>query len=415
LSVERVGVVGAGTMGAGIAQLACLGGYETSIQDPDPAALEKGCERVLESLAKGVKRELWSAEQAEEAGGRLTGVGSVAGLEGCDLVIEAAPEDLELKRRLFAELAAACGPEAILATNTSSLPVTAIGAETPGPERLVGMHFFNPPALMKLVEVVHTESSAVDALEAIAEVGRRMGRTPIRAKDSPGFIANRLARPYSLESLRMLADGVAEAPSIDRACRLGGGFRMGPFELIDLIGLDVNLSVARSFYEQGGQPERWRPSPIQEGMEQERRLGRKSGRGFYEYGEGSHREPDPKPTLAAPILDPTELAAIDPAAPVILPRLVAQIANEAAFALEEEIGSPEDMNTAMRLGFNWPLGPLEFAELIGAERAVELLIDLQKQHGDAYQPATRLLEDAGWTGYAPLRSEQADRPQPGER
>jgi 3-hydroxybutyryl-CoA dehydrogenase len=242
-----------------------------------------------------------------------------------------------------------------------------------------------------------------------------MGRTPIQAKDSPGFIANRLARPFTLESLRMLSDGVADAATIDRVCRIAGGFRMGPFELIDLIGLDVNLSVARSFYEQGGQPERWRPSPIQEGMEQERRLGRKSGRGFYEYGEGSHREPDPKPTLAAPILDPTELAAIDPAAPVILPRLVAQIANEAAFALEEEIGSPEDMNTAMRLGFNWPLGPLEFAELIGAERAVELLIDLQKQHGDAYQPATRLLEDAGWTGYAPLRSEQADRPQPGER
>jgi 3-hydroxybutyryl-CoA dehydrogenase len=396
LSVERVGVVGAGTMGAGIAQLACLGGYETSIQDPDPAALEKGCERVLESLAKGVKRELWSAEQAEEAGGRLTGVGSVAGLEGCDLVIEAAPEDLELKRRLFAELAAACGPEAILATNTSSLPVTAIGAETPGPERLVGMHFFNPPALMKLVEVVHTESSAVDALEAIAEVGRRMGRTPIRAKDSPGFIANRLARPYSLESLRMLADGVAEAPSIDRACRLGGGFRMGPFELIDLIGLDVNLSVARSFYEQGGRPERWRPSPIQERMVGEGKLGRKSGRGFYDYADGQpHREDDPAPEgIEPPTLDPERLARIDPAAVEILPRLIAQIANEAAFALAEEVGSPEDMETAMRLGFNWPLGPLAFTELIGPGRAVEVLEGLRAEYGEAYAPAPGLIAAA---------------------
>jgi 3-hydroxybutyryl-CoA dehydrogenase len=396
LSVERVGVVGAGTMGAGIAQLACLGGYETSIQDPDPAALEKGCERVLESLAKGVKRELWSAEQAEEAGGRLTGVGSVAGLEGCDLVIEAAPEDLELKRRLFAELAAACGPEAILATNTSSLPVTAIGAETPGPERLVGMHFFNPPALMKLVEVVHTESSAVDALEAIAEVGRRMGRTPIRAKASPGFIANRLARPSSLESLRMPADGVAEAPTIDRACRLGGGFRMGPFELIDLIGLDVNLSVARSFYEQGGRPERWRPSPIQERMVGEGKLGRKSGRGFYDYADGQpHREDDPAPEgIEPPTLDPERLARIDPAAVEILPRLIAQIANEAAFALAEEVGSPEDMETAMRLGFNWPLGPLAFTELIGPGRAVEVLEGLRAEYGEAYAPAPGLIAAA---------------------
>ena len=201
-------------------------------------------------------------------------------------MIEAAPEDLELKRRLFAELAEACGPEAILATNTSSLPVTAIAAETPGRERVVGMHFFNPPALMKLVEVVATADSSEEALAATTEVGRRMGRTPIRAKDSPGFIANRLARPFSLESLRMLADGVADAETIDRACRLGGGFRMGPFELIDLIGLDVNLSVARSFYAQGGEPERWRPSEIQERMVGEGRLGRKSGRGFYAYDGG---------------------------------------------------------------------------------------------------------------------------------
>ena len=414
-AVERIGVVGAGTMGAGIAQVAALAGYETRLHDPLPAALESGVERLRAALHKGANKGLWTEEAAEAASDRIGAARRLEDLCECELVVEAAPENLALKRDLFNRLADICGTKAILASNTSSLPVTSIAAGVPNPERVVGMHFFNPPALMKLVEVVFTAESTEAALEATTEVGRRMGRIPIRAKDSPGFIANRLARPFTLESLRMLGDGVADAATIDRVCRIAGGFRMGPFELIDLIGLDVNLSVARSFYEQGGQPERWRPSPIQEGMEQERRLGRKSGRGFYEYGEGSHREPDPNPTLAAPILDPTELAAIDPAAPVILPRLVAQIANEAAFALEEEIGSPEDMNTAMRLGFNWPLGPLEFAELIGAERAVELLIDLQKQHGDAYQPATRLLEDAGWTGYAPLRSEQADRPQQDDR
>jgi 3-hydroxybutyryl-CoA dehydrogenase len=390
MTVGRVGVVGAGTMGAGIAQIAALGGYETSLHDPVAAALEAGVERLHGALAKGVARELWSAEEADAAGARASAAPNLDDLAGCELVIEAAPERVELKRELFAALAETCGPEAILATNTSSLPVSAIAADTPHPERVVGMHFFNPPALMKLVEVVATADSREDALAATVEVGKRMGRTPIRAKDSPGFIANRLARPFSLESLRMLSDGVADAPAIDRVCRLGGGFRMGPFELLDLIGLDVNLSVARSFYEQGGRPERWQPSPIQERLVGEGKLGRKSGEGFYSYGEGPHREKDPELGLDVPTLAAEDLSRIDPAGPAVLPRLVAQIANEAAFALEEEVGSPADMDTAMRLGFNWPRGPLELTELIGPERAVRLLGELRERHGDAYRPAPRL-------------------------
>jgi len=350
-------------MGAGIATLARDAGYACLVYDPDPEA------RAAVPDA----------------------VGTIAELAGCDLVVEAAPEDLALKRRLFAELADACGPEAILATNTSSLRVAEIAAETPNPERVVGMHFFNPPTRMKLVEVVATEDSAEGALDATTRLAEQMGRTPIRAKDSPGFVANRLARPFSLESLRMLADGVAEPATIDRVCRLGGGFRMGPFELLDLIGLDVNLSVARSFYEQGGQPERWRPSAIQEEMVAAGRLGRKSGEGFYRYGEKRHREPDPELGIEAPTLDPDDLSRVDPAGPEVLPRLVAQIANEAAFALEEEVGSPADMNQAMRLGFNWPLGPLEMTDMIDPARAVALLEELRERHGEAYRPAPRLV------------------------
>jgi len=395
VEIERIGVVGAGTMGTGIAQIACLGGYETRLHDPVSEALEQGLERLPEALAKGVKRELWSEDEAGAARARLSPARSVAELAGCDLVIEAAPEDLGLKQGLFATLAAACGPEAILATNTSSLPVTAIAADIPQPERIVGMHFFNPPALMKLVEVVATEHSSEGALEATAAAGRRMGRTPIRAKDRPGFVANRLARPFSLESLRMLEDGVADAATIDRACRLGGGFRMGPFELLDLIGLDVNLSVAQSFYRQGGNPERWRPSAIQGQKVSEGLLGRKSGQGFYTYGNGPHREPDPDLGIEAPTLDPGELARIEPAAEAVLTRLLAQIANEAAFALEEKVGAPADMDTAMRLGFNWPLGPLEMTELIGPERAVRLLNELQAERGDAYSPSPRLAALSG--------------------
>jgi 3-hydroxybutyryl-CoA dehydrogenase len=389
--VERIGVVGAGTMGAGIAQVAALGGYETRLHDPVPAALETGIDRLHRALAKGATKGLWSEEDADDAG---TLVGAAAGLDDlceCDLVVEAAPEDLGLKRELFVTLSEACGPKAILASNTSSLPITAIAAGVPQQrERVLGMHFFNPPALMKLVEVVATADSTPEALDATTEVGARMGRTPIRAKDSPGFIANRLARPFTLESLRMLADGVADAATIDRVCRLGGGFRMGPFELIDLIGLDVNLSVARSFYAQGGEPERWRPSPIQEQLVDEGRLGRKSGHGFYEYEEGARRAADPDLGIVAPTVDPGELEKIDPAAPAILPRLFAQIANEAAFGLEEEIGSPADMDTAMRLGFNWPRGPLELTELLGARRALALLEELRAEHGEAYRPAPLL-------------------------
>jgi 3-hydroxybutyryl-CoA dehydrogenase len=394
MSVSRVGVIGAGTMGRGIAQIAALGGYATALYDVSPELAEAGAATLRGALAKGASRGRWSEEEADTAADRVETAADMDELGGCDLLIEAAPERLELKRDLFTRLARALGPEPVFASNTSSLRVSEIAAGVPNPERVVGMHFFNPPPLMKLVEVVAAEHSSERALAAATEVAERMGRTPIRAKDSPGFVANRLARPFSLESLRMLGDEVADAATIDRVVRLGGGFRMGPFELLDLIGLDVNLEIARSFFRQGGEPERWRPSPIQEQLVAEGRFGRKSGHGYHDYGEGHERERDPKPGIEAPTLDPDQLAQIDPAAEQVLSRLFAQIANEAAFALEEEIASPADMETAMRLGFNWPLGPLGFAELIGRRRAVELLERLEGEKGSAYTPAPRLRAEA---------------------
>jgi 3-hydroxybutyryl-CoA dehydrogenase len=394
MSVARVGVVGAGTMGRGIAQIAALGGYETILYDPLPGVAESSATALREVLDKGAARGRWSEGEAEAAAQRVQPAEDAGQLAGCELAIEAAPEKLELKRSIFTQLAEILGPEAALASNTSSLRVSEIAEGVPHPERVVGMHFFNPPPLMKLVEIVATELSSEAALAAATEVGERMGRAPIRAKDSPGFVANRLARPFSLESLRILADGVADAVRIDRIVRLGGGFRMGPFELLDLIGLDVNLEIARSFFAQSGEVERWRPSPIQEQLVAEGRFGRKSGRGYHDYGEGSEREPDPDLGIDAPTLDPVQLAEIDPAAEEVLSRLFAQIANEAAFAREEEIASPEDMETAMKLGFNWPIGPLEFARLIGPRRAVDLLERLQREKGAAYEPAPRLRAEA---------------------
>lgn len=395
MSVSRIGVIGAGTMGAGIAQIAALGGLTTSVYDPDPDALESGGIRIGEDFAKGESRGRWSEAESEAALKRLDMLTSdLEELAGCELVIEAAPERVELKRDLFVKLANVLGPDAVLATNTSSLRVADIAAGVPRPERVVGMHFFNPPALMKLVEVVATERSSEVALATATEVAERMGRTPIRAKDSVGFVANRLSRPFTLESLRMLGDGVADVATIDRVVRLGGGFRMGPFELLDLIGLGVNLEIARSFFTQGGEPERWRPSPIQEQLVAEGKFGRKSGEGYYSYGKGQEREIDPELGILAPTLDPEKLARVDERAEEILTRLFAQIANEAAFAREEEIASREDIETAMRLGFNWPLGPLGITDLIGARRAVDLLESLEREKGVAYRPAPRLRAEA---------------------
>jgi 3-hydroxybutyryl-CoA dehydrogenase len=395
VKVTRVGVVGAGTMGRGIAQLAALGGYETVLYDVAPDLAEGGVDGLRKALEKGVSRGRWSEDKARAASARVQATAELEDLAECELVVEAAPEKLELKRQIFNGLAEVTSADTVFASNTSSLRVGDIAAGVPHPERVVGMHFFNPPPLMKLVEVVAAESSSEEALAASTTVAVQMGRTPIRAKDSPGFVANRLARPFSLESLRMLGDGVADVATIDRVVRLGGGFRMGPFELLDLIGLDVNLEIARSFFAQGGEPERWRPNPIQEQLVAEGRFGRKSGHGYYDYSE--EREPDPDLGIPAPTLAPEQLAKIDPAAEQILSRLFAQIANEAAFALEEEVASPEDMETAMKLGFNWPLGPLGFAELIGPDRAADLLEELQAEKGGAYAPAPALRALAGPT------------------
>jgi 3-hydroxybutyryl-CoA dehydrogenase len=390
--VQRVGVVGAGTMGAGIAQIAALGGYETVIYELDRKALDRGLDQLKTALRRGSERGRWTEQEAIDALARLHSDLMIEVLKGCEVVIEAAPEDLELKQNLFKRLATVCGPATVLATNTSSLSVTAIASAVQIPERVVGMHFFNPPALMELVEVVAGEESREGDLQRATEVARGMGRTPIRARDSVGFVANRCVRPFFLESLRMLAEGVASHDEIDRIIRLGAGLRMGPFELMDLIGIDVNFAVARSFWEQSFGEPRWRPSHLHERMVASGRLGRKTGRGFYMYEGGKpHRPRDPDVAVERPIFDEDELERVaGELAPGVLSRLGATIANEACFALGERVASAEDINTAMRLGYNWPLGPLEWGERLGWSRALGVLEELRELQGEAYRPAPML-------------------------
>ena len=291
-----VGVVGAGTMGAGIAQLACAAGMEARLHDPVADALENGAAGVRSGLEKLEQKGRLEAGGATEAAGRLRTVGDIGDLAGCDLVIEAAPERAELKRALFSRLSEICEAETVLATNTSSIPVTSLAGAAARPENVVGMHFFNPPPLMKLLEVIPADQTGERALAVARATGEAMGKRVIVAADGPGFLVNRCARPFSAEALRIVQERIATPEQVDRICRVGGGFRMGPFELADLVGIDVGLEVAKSFTELSFGEPRWKPSPLQARMVAAGRLGRKTGHGWYDYGgDGPYRPADPDP------------------------------------------------------------------------------------------------------------------------
>ncbi len=284
---QVVGVVGAGTMGAGIAQLAASYGAHTLLHDPQADALERG----LANARKGLERWREKGKLSGEPG-PLDAAGALADLGACDLIIEAAPERLELKRDLFAELSA-LAPNAVLASNTSSIPITAIASAANDPSRVVGMHFFNPPPLMKLVEVIAAIDSGEDALELARATGTAMGKRVIDAADVTGFLVNRCNRPFGLEALRTIETRQADIETVDMLVR-AAGYRMGPFELQDLVGIDVGFAVSESFFELSFGEPRWRPSPLSARMVAAGRHGRKTGRGWYEYdGDTPHRPEDP--------------------------------------------------------------------------------------------------------------------------
>jgi 3-hydroxybutyryl-CoA dehydrogenase len=289
-SPQTLGVVGAGTMGAGIAQLGCAAGMAVTIHDPVSAALDAGVDRVRGGLQR------WLEKGRIADSGPLERADSLDGLAACALVIEAAPERFDLKRELFARLSEVCREDAVLATNTSSIPVTSLAGAAGRPENVVGMHFFNPPPLMALLEVIRADQTGERAVAVARDAGQAMGKTVIMASDGPGFLVNRCGRPFGAEALRLLQERVATHEQIDRICRLGGGFRMGPFELMDLVGVDVGFEVAKSFTELSFGEPRWKPSPIQARMVAAGRLGRKAGRGYYDYPEdGPYRPDDPAP------------------------------------------------------------------------------------------------------------------------
>jgi 3-hydroxybutyryl-CoA dehydrogenase len=491
-----VGVVGAGTMGTGIAQLAAQSGARTLLFDVDPAAVGRGLERLDGLVARG--------RLDADVRARVEAVDGLAALAPCEVVIEAVAERLDVKRALFAELEGSVAADAVLATNTSSLSVTAIAAGLAHPHRVVGMHFFNPPPLMRLVELVAGDASGPEALERAERLGTAMGRHVIHAADTAGFLVNRCNRPFALEAMRLLQERLATPEQVDRICRMAGGFRMGPLELMDLVGLDVGLEISEAFYARSYGEPRWRPSPLAARLVAAGRLGRKAGRGWYAYPDGRPADPEPPEpgggdgrlvviagdgpvawalrdaaedagwAVAEPLeaegdvpelildcgateedpplqgahqailCDSAPLAAHDPggsaagfhvltplgrlveltaqpstapaalaateaffatlgmvaervgdAPGLVLGRIVAQLVNEAAFALGEGVGSAADIDAGMVLGLNHPRGPVEWADELGPGAVLAILAGLEDSYReDRYRPAPALVRAA---------------------
>jgi 3-hydroxybutyryl-CoA dehydrogenase len=281
----KVGVIGAGTMGAGIALVCAKGENQVFLLDTNQAVLEKAQLYISSTLTKDVNKGRITEQQKEETYARVSWVRDIQQLQSCDIVIEAVPERLELKKSIFTSLTEVCSEEALLLTNTSSISITEIAGGMKNPERILGFHFFNPAPVMPLIEVIRGKKSSDENIEKAYQFAKDLGKTPVLVTDTPGFIVNRVARPYYNEALRITGDQVASIESIDKIMKKAGGFKMGPFELQDMIGIDINFATTESVYTNFFHEGRFKPSRIQQRMVQAGNLGRKSGEGFYEYNK----------------------------------------------------------------------------------------------------------------------------------
>ncbi len=286
MKIEKVGVLGCGLMGAGIAEVSARAGYETVVREVSESLLEKGMDKIRGSLGKAVDKGKLDAETRDATLARLSGTVELGDLAECDLVIEAIVENLEEKKKTFGALDQAVEETAIFASNTSSLTVTQLAAATSRPERFVGLHFFNPVPVMKLVEVVRTLLTADAVFDDAAEFVRSLGKEPVACRDNSGFIVNRLLVPYLLDAVRALEEGVGSIEDIDKGMQLGTGYPMGPFTLLDFVGLDTTYYIANIMFDEYRE-KRFAPPPLLKQMVQAGRLGRKSGRGFYDYTKRS--------------------------------------------------------------------------------------------------------------------------------
>jgi 3-hydroxybutyryl-CoA dehydrogenase len=373
-------VIGAGTMGAGIAQVAAAAGHPVVVTDASAEALERSRTRLAAALGRDVEKGRLDRGAARALEERITWTAApgneVGAFARCRLVIEAIVEELGAKRDAFRRLDSVVADDCVLGTNTSSLAVTAIASACRRPDRVIGIHFFNPATVLPLVEVIPGMATAPAVTEATRRLVEAWGKTAVISTDTPGFIVNRIARPFYGEALRLYEEGVADKPTIDWAMRELCGFRMGPFELMDLIGNDVNYASTRSVFEALGHDPRYKPSVTQQRMVEAGMLGRKSGRGHYDYAEGAA---PPEPTR-----DPVRGRAV-------ADRILAMILNEAAEALFWRVASRDEIDLAMSKGVNYPRGPLRWCDEIGVRVVLDRLERLQREYGeDRYRPSPLL-------------------------
>ncbi len=383
-SKHPVGIIGTGTMGAGIAQVAATHGFTVMLLDQDAETVRRAVDKIHGHIDRMAEKGKLTEKERDESKARLHPADGPEDLSDCDLIIEAIIESLEAKTAMFKRVLPHLRSEAIIASNTSSLSIGAIGESIGCPERVVGMHFFNPAPLMPLVEVISGKRSDPKLVDRVVLIAEAWGKTVARANDTPGFIVNRVARPYYLEAWRIFEDGYAGVDVIDEAMRSLGGFRMGPFELTDLIGQDINVATTESVWQQLGEPSRLKPSSTQQQLVAEKHLGRKTGHGAY-----IHDGEDPRPAIhpgSRELKLPERMqdavnrfveGATDqigaPLEKYIFARVLIAIINEAAWAVADGVADQANVDTAICKGVNYPKGPFAWAEEIGFGACGELL------------------------------------------
>ena len=378
-----VGVIGAGTMGRGIAQVAATAGHRVFVLDRGRDELDNALSFLGHIQDRAVAKGRISREDADALLRRISVTTEVGDLSPCDLVVEAIVEDVNIKRTLFASLESVLASDAVIASNTSSLSITALAAGLKHPERFIGLHFFNPAPLLPLVEVIPGLQARNGLGDEMMVLMRQWGKRPALAKDTPGFIVNRVARPFYGEAIRMLEEGLADEATIDWAMTDLGGFRMGPFTLMDLIGNDINYAVTESVWTAFHFDSRYQPSFAQKRNVDAGWLGKKSGRGWYSYGEGV---PAPKPRMDKDLGQD------------ILWRILVMLINEAADAVFWGVASAEDVDRAMQGGVNYPKGLLAWAEEVGLDRCVETLDRMRSHYGEDRYRCSPLLRSRAAEG-----------------
>lgn len=374
--MDAIGILGAGAMGSGIAQVAAKAGHEVVVCDTLTMALSKASKNIQASLKVAVEKGKLTDAEAYSLFSRIKFTDHMSQFRDCVLVIEAIVEDIEQKRIAFKSMEAIVEESTILASNTSSLSISAMGAPLKHPERILGIHFFNPVPQMRLVEIIPAIQTAPDVVDRARQMVNSWGKTTVLAQDTPGFIVNRVARPYYGEALRIFDEGIADFATIDWAMRELGGFRMGPFELMDFIGNDINYTVTETVFTSFYYDPRYKPSFTQKRLVDALYFGRKTGRGFYDYREG------------AVIPEPTKDLTLGKQ---ILTRVLCMLINEAADALYLKIATRDDIDLAMTQGVNYPKGLLAWADDLGIENIVSQLDWLHAEYCDDRYRCCRLL------------------------